>query len=199
MLDSFPVVEVCIDDPRSLVSVLSASQISSIELCTSLVEGGMTPSMGMIKLTRSLVPSTIFLNVLIRPRPGDFLYSEVDKLIIEEDVRVCKELGVDGIVFGALTANGEIDVELVDYVMKLASPMKMTFHRAFDLCKDAKRSFLKLEEMRVPRLLTSGQAATAMEGLELIEWMLSESKYTKIAVGGGVNGANAAKFGIYFE
>lgn len=134
-----------------------------VELCASVLEGGITPSLGIVReaLRRARVP--VF--VIVRPRGGDFLYSEAEFASMRQDVIALKELGVPGVVSGCLTASGEVDRERTADLLRLARPMSFTFHRAFDMVRDPAQALEVLIDLGVDRLLTSGQRATAMEGL----------------------------------
>ena len=134
-----------------------------VELCASVLEGGITPSIGMVReaLRRARVP--VF--VIVRPRGGDFLYSDAEFAGMREDVIALKESGVPGIVTGCLTAGGEVDAERTAELLRLATPMSFTFHRAFDMVRDPVAALETLVGLGVDRLLTSGQRANAIEGL----------------------------------
>ncbi|MDX5437340.1 MAG: copper homeostasis protein CutC, partial [Pontibacter sp.] len=170
-----------------------------VELCDYLSGGGTTPSAGMIEVVRQSIG--IGLHVLIRPRRGDFLYTEAELDVMKKDVEVCKELGVDGVVIGVLDKHGRIDTARTEELMVCAGPMNVTFHRAFDLCADPLRGLRDLLQLKVHRLLTSGQQATALQGASLIR-ELHERAAGKLIVmpGGGVNAANVeeliAKTGV---
>ena len=126
-------VEICID---SVVGAVAAERggADRVELCANLFEGGVTPSAGCIRVTRE--QCALKLHVIIRPRGGDFLYSDAEFAVMREDVRVAKELGADGVVLGLLTAAGEIDASRTRELIALARPLSVTFHRAFDVCRD---------------------------------------------------------------
>src|SRR2546423_7260414 len=137
-----------------------------IELCASLVEGGTTPTYGMIKNCREIF--TVQLFPIIRPRSGDFLYSDEEFDIMVEDVKMCKDLDCDGIVLGFLNPDGTIDRRRTEKLIDLAYPMEVTFHRAFDRCRDPFGAMEQLIELGCQRILTSGQQPTAPLGIKLI-------------------------------
>ena len=151
-------VEACVD---SVESALAAARGGAhrIELCANLVEGGTTPSAGTLAVCRARLEIPIF--VLIRPRGGDFLYSAAELAVMLEDVRRAKETGAHGIVTGVLRADAEIDQDRTGALIAAARPLRVTFHRAFDVCRDAGRALETLIALGVERVLTSGQAATA--------------------------------------
>ncbi len=137
-----------------------------IELCAALTEGGTTASYGTIRQCRESFDTALF--PIIRPRGGDFLYTEEEFEIMQEDVKRCKELQCDGIVTGMLTANGNIDLKRTARLIELAYPMEVTFHRAFDRCNEPMQALEDLIKIGCQRILTSGQQLSAPNGLELI-------------------------------
>ena len=137
-----------------------------IELCANLAEGGTTPSYGTVKQCRDAFDVKIY--PIIRPRGGDFLYTKEEHLIMLQDIRLFKELGCDGVVIGMLNRDGSIDVTRSAQLVEAASPMGVTFHRAFDRCLDPFEALEQLVEMGCERILTSGQLPTVSEGVDLI-------------------------------
>jgi copper homeostasis protein len=137
-----------------------------IELCANLAEGGTTPSYAHIKKCREAFD--ILLYPIIRPRGGDFLYNKDEFSIMKNDIRLCKELGCDGIVIGLLNMDGTIDIARTSELTELAYPMGVTFHRAFDRCKDPFVALEELIEIGCERILTSGQVPSVNEGVDLI-------------------------------
>lgn len=146
--------------------IIQESGAHRIELCDNPAEGGTTPSYGMIKAARKKV--TIDLFPIIRPRGGDFLYSEEEFSIMLDDVTLCKRLGCDGVVIGLLNKDGRIDVGRTAQLVEAAYPLEVTFHRAFDRCRDPFDALEQLVQIGCRRVLTSGQQPTAQEGTELI-------------------------------
>ena len=141
-----------------------------IELCSALSEGGLTPSFGLIKKCRENFSLPIF--PIIRPRSGDFLYSDDEYSIMKNEVGLCKELGCDGIVIGFLKKDGSIDKKRTAKIVERAYPMEVSFHRAFDRCADAYQAMEEIIEAGCQRILTSGQQLTAIEGAELIKKLI---------------------------
>ena len=137
-----------------------------IELCANLAEGGTTPSYAHIKKCREAFEIALF--PIIRPRGGDFLYTKDEFEIMKNDIKLCNELGCEGIVIGLLNMDGTIDMTRTSELIELAYPLEVTFHRAFDRCKDPFAALEELIEIGCQRILTSGQKPTVSEGVELI-------------------------------
>jgi copper homeostasis protein len=169
------IFEVCID---SVEGALAAQQggAQRVELCDNLVEGGTTPSIGTIEVAcRS---ASLGVNVMIRPRGGDFVYSDLEMDVMKADILAAKKCGANGVVFGLLKPNGRIDKPRTRELIELARPMSVTFHRAFDLCRDPGEGLDDLIELGVDRLLTSGQNADALSGADCIKALVTQSKGT---------------------
>jgi len=163
-----------------------------IELCDNYFEGGTTPSYASVNLVINKL--NIPVNVIIRPRGGDFLYSEIEFEIIKQDVIIVKQLGANGIVIGFLNSDGSVDIERTKEIIKLAKPMEVTFHRAFDRCKNPFVALEQLIDLRVDRILTSGQRQTALEGVELISQLVKQAGDKIIIMpGSGVNDNNISE------
>ena len=137
-----------------------------IELCANLAEGGTTPSYAHIKKCREAFAIALF--PIIRPRGGDFLYTKDEFEIMKNDIKLCKELGCEGLVIGLLNMDGTIDMTRTSELIELAYPLEVTFHRAFDRCKDPFAALEELIEIGCHRILTSGQKPTVSEGVDLI-------------------------------
>ena len=185
-------VEVC---ANSFQSALNAQNTGAdrIELCSELAVGGITPSYGLLKVVMQTLE--IPVNVLIRPRSGNFSYSEEEFNIMKEDILLCKELGCAGIVSGILNKDNTIDMERTKELVELTKPMSFTFHRGFDWTPNAINSLKELSDIGVDRILTSGQQKTAIEGLETLQKLLEISD-NKIVImpGGGVKAENILLF-----
>ena len=183
--------EVC---ANGLESCLAAQEggADRVELCAGIPEGGTTPSYGEIKTARRMLTSTR-LHVIIRPRGGDFLYTALELERMEEDIRVAKELGADGVVFGCLNTEGGIDKDSNARLMACAEGMSVTFHRAFDRCKNPEEALEDLVAMGFNRILTSGQQPTALQGVPLLSRLhrQAQGRITLLA-GCGVNESNIA-------
>jgi copper homeostasis protein len=163
-----------------------------IELCAGLSEGGITPSAGHIRNCRENFTTSIY--TIIRPRGGDFLYSDEEFNIMLSDVILCRQLGCDGIVTGVLHRDGSIDIPRTAALVDAAYPLGVTFHRAFDRCADPFRAMEELIDIGCERILTSGQQPVAPAGAELIA-KLNELAADRIIImpGSGVRKENIAE------
>lgn len=166
-----------------------------IELCANLAEGGTTPSLGMIRQCRESF--SVSLYPIIRPRGGDFLYTEEEFTIMLEDVQRCRELGCDGVVIGLLQADGDPDYERTAKLINAAYPLGVTFHRAFDRCREPLAALEKLIDLGCERILTSGQQPAAPAGVELIA-RLQEAAGGRIIImpGSGVRKENIRELAV---
>lgn len=185
--------EIC---ANSVESCLAAQEggADRVELCAGIPEGGTTPSYGEIKLARKLLTKTK-LHVIIRPRGGDFLYTPLELERMEEDIRICRDLGVDGVVFGCLTEEGEVDREANRRLVELARPMSVTFHRAFDRTADPMKALEDIISLGCNRILTSGQQPKAIDGISLLAQLEKKLKEyplppIQLLAGSGVNEEN---------
>lgn len=182
-------VEICIDSVEGAVAA-QAGGAQRVELCDNLVEGGTTPSSGMIAEVRRMV--TLGINVIIRPRGGDFCYSDAEFQVMAQDVAHAKALGADGVVIGLLHPDGTIDSERTAQLITLARPLPVTFHRAFDMVRDQAAALEELIALGIDRVLTSGGEADVIAGLDQITQLVSQSAdRTIIMPGGGVTPENA--------
>ncbi|MDF9797038.1 copper homeostasis protein [Catalinimonas alkaloidigena] len=158
-------IEVCIDSVQSAINAEKGGAVR-VELCDNLFEGGTTPSAGAIAIARKQI--SIGLQVIIRPRGGDFLYSDIEMEIMKHDVQTAKTLGADGVVIGILTPDGKVDKARCAELIAIARPMNVTFHRAFDMTVDPYEALEDVIALGCNRILTSGQQKSAIEGKELI-------------------------------
>ena len=159
-------VEVCANGVESCLAAQEGGA-DRVELCAGIPEGGTTPSYGEIKVARRLLTTTR-LHVIIRPRGGDFLYSDLEVERMAADITVCRDLGVDGVVFGCLNSDGTIDMEKNRYLMDCSRGMSVTMHRAFDRAADPGRALEDAIGLGFERILTSGQQPKAIQGAELL-------------------------------
>ncbi len=186
-----PLIEICVEGIDGLAAAQAAGA-DRVELCASLLEGGLTPSMGVIR--QALKIATIPFHVIIRPRGGDFLYSELEYQTMLDDVRACRELRVAGVVFGCLTADGRIDEARMTALSAAARPMKITCHRAFDMTRDPEEAIEALVRSGVDRVLTSGQRDTALLGLDILKRTHDAARgRIKIMVCGALDETNIAE------
>ena len=155
-----------------------------VELCDNLWDGGTTPSAGAIAAARREL--SIGLNVIIRPRGGDFVYTQLEMEIMRHDVALAKELGADGVVIGMLRPDGSLHLEQYRELVELARPMSVTSHRAFDMCREPFEALEQLIDLGVDRILSSGQRPSAMAGSELLA-RLVETAAERIIVMPGVD------------
>ena len=159
-----------------------------VELCDNIQEGGTTPSYGMIRRARKI---DLPLFAIIRPRGGDFVYTQSEVDVMLDDIAICKQLGVDGVVFGLLLPDGSIDLENTAKLVEAARPMQVTFHRAFDMCRDAEIALAQLADLGIERVLTSGQRNTALEGKEFLAKLNNNlPEGIRLLIGSGVNADN---------
>ncbi|XP_043912653.1 copper homeostasis protein cutC homolog isoform X2 [Protopterus annectens] len=166
-------MEICVDSVESAVNA-ERGGASRIELCSSLLDGGTTPSLGLLQVTKQHVRIPVF--AMIRPRGGDFLYSDREVEVMKADIHLAKSHGVDGIVFGALREDGRIDAELCSELLAVSRPLPVTFHRAFDLVHDPIIAIETLISLGFERVLTSGCDSTALEGLPVIRRLIEQAK-----------------------
>jgi copper homeostasis protein len=167
-----------------------------IELCENPADGGTTPSYGMLKTLREKIKIPVF--PIVRPRGGDFLYSDEEFKVMKKDVLLIKDLGFDGVVIGLLKKNGAIDIHRTSKLVELAYPLDVTFHRAFDRAKDPEQSLEDAIICGCTRILTSGQVPKAFDGKELIKQLIQQAdKRIIIMPGSGVRSNNIAEIASY--
>jgi copper homeostasis protein len=182
------ILEICADSVESAVAA-EAGGANRIELCSSLLEGGVTPSAGLISTIRSRLAIDIY--VMVRPRGGDFCYSPAEFETMEQDVLTAKQLGAHGIVFGILTEDGGIDVDRTRHLVEIARPLKSTFHRAFDMSRELSKSLADVITTGADRILTSGGEQNVEDGLPAIAKVVrAAGPRISIMAGGGVSEAN---------
>jgi len=200
------VLEACVDSTEAAVLAVGAGA-NRVELCANLVEGGTTPSVGAIEKAVADVAAEVM--VMIRPRAGDFAYSRRDLAIMERDIEAAQEAGAAGVVFGCLTTDGEIDRDTTRTLVQEARPLAVTFHRAFDVCRDPHEALASLIDLGVDRVLTSGHKPSATEGLDLIAALVDAADDRIVVMPGvGINAGNimrvlaatrAREFHVYTE
>jgi len=186
------ILEICASNYQSALNAQIAGA-HRIELCTELSVGGLTPSFGLLKHVLQNLKIPVF--VLIRPRSGNFFFSESEFVIMTNDIKICKDLGCKGIVSGVLNEKGSIDIARTEKLIALSKPLPFTFHRAFDLTPDPFQALEHLIDLGVERILTSGQENSADLGIDLLQ-QLKEKANGRITIlpGGGINSENSTLF-----
>lgn len=183
-----PIIEVCSYNYQSAVNAMN-SGADRIELCDNMYEGGTTPSFGLIAKLREILD--IDINVMIRPRGGDFYYDDFEFEVMKQDIRTCNQLGINGVVFGILNPDGSVDKGRNSELRDIASNMSVTFHRAFDMTADLFSSLDDLVSIGINRILTSGGFNTAWDGREVIKDLAIQSKGNIVIMpGSGINFQN---------
>lgn len=183
--------EVCTENVAG-VRAAAAAGAHRLELCSALAEGGVTPSLGLVRQAKKA--TTLPLHVLVRPRAGDFCYSADELAVMLGDIDLLKEAGADGLVFGALNRDATLNLPHMRALLAAADPLPVTFHRAFDVCREPQVVLEQLVALGVTRLLTSGQAADALAGLPLLRALTEQAAgRLNVMAGGGIRPANAAR------
>ncbi len=180
--NTLPLIEICVEGIDGLLAAQRAGA-DRVELCASLMEGGITPSFGTVRmaLARAAVP----FHVIVRPRGGDFLYSDTEFASMLADVEILRDLGVAGVVVGCLTCAGTIDEQRMEALVGAAGPLAVTCHRAFDMTSDPAEALEALVRCKVGRVLTSGQRDTALEGIDLLAALVKQAAGRIIVMGCG--------------
>ena len=165
-------LEICTNSVASCIEAQNGGAYR-VELCAAIPEGGTTPSYGEISVAREMLD--IKLNVIIRPRSGDFLYSEIEHKTMLKDIEIAKSLGADGVVFGCLTADGDVDIERNKELLDAAGDMDTTFHRAIDKCRNPFEALEDIIKLGFNRILTSGQQPKADKGIPLLKELVEKA------------------------
>ncbi len=180
------ILECCVDSVESAMEAEKGGA-NRLELCSALVIGGLSPSKALFEQIRK--NTSIKIHVLLRPRFGDFCYTEYEHQIIKEEIRMFKRLGADGVVIGTLRPDGTLNMEQMEELVDEAKGMSITLHRAFDMSKDPMQTLAQAKELRIHTILTSGQKNACINGTELLRKLVIEAKDTvDILIGGGVDG-----------
>lgn len=179
------VLECCVDSVESAIAAEKGGA-NRLELCANLIIGGTTPSLALYEEVRK--HTSIRVHVLLRPRFGDFLYTEHEFAILEREVAMFREAGADGVVIGCLTKDGDLDLTQMKRLKKAAGDMSITLHRAFDVCKDPFKTLEECKELGIHTILTSGQENHCLDGQELIQQLAQKADgKVDILVGAGVS------------
>ena len=190
-MSTSPILEVCLESAAGVAAAREGGA-DRVELCTSLLEGGLTPSAGLIAASREV--DEIGLMVMIRPRGGDFLYSEAEFDVMLRDIETARSLGADGVVFGLLRPDGTIDEARTSALVEAARPLSVTFHRAFDMSRDLSESLAALKRCDVDRVLTSGGFRAAPEGLDVLRSLVEQAGDDLVVMPGcGIREHNVAE------
>ncbi|AXY01824.1 copper homeostasis protein CutC [Vibrio alfacsensis] len=186
-------LEVCIDNIESLHNAI-AGGATRIELCSSLALGGLTPSYGFMQQAAKL--SSVPVYAMIRPRQGDFFYSEEEIEMMRWDIEAAHQAGLNGVVFGVLTQDGDIHMPYATALCEFAQALGLgvTFHRAFDQCRDAEKALEEIISLGCERILTSGLAASAPQGIDVLTVLVAKAKgRIAIMAGAGINADNVSQ------
>ncbi len=179
-------------------SALQAHQMGAnrLELCENANEGGTTPSYGTLKLVKDKISIPVF--PIIRPRGGDFLYTQDEFETMQKDILLCKKLGYEGVVIGLLNTNGTVDIERTKLLVQLAYPLEVTFHRAFDRTVNAAQAVEDIIACGCSRILTSGQVPNAFDGKDLIKQLITQAGDRIIMMpGSGIRSSNIKEIASY--
>jgi copper homeostasis protein len=177
-----PLIELCVEGIDGFLAAQEAGA-DRVELCASLMEGGLTPSLATIRA--AVKAARIPVHVIIRPRGGDFLYSDTEFATMVEDIKALRNEGVSGVVIGCLAPDGRIDEARTKALVEAARPMSVTCHRAFDMTADAREALEALIRCRIDRVLTSGQRDTAVEGIAILKSAVEQAAGRIVVMGCG--------------
>lgn len=181
-------LEVCVDTAEGAIAA-ELGGATRIELCGNLIIGGTTPSISLLEIVKENIK--IPVHTIIRPRFGDFCYTDLEFEEIKRQVISMKKYGADGIVVGILKPDGSLDKERMEVLIGLAKPMNVILHRAFDVCRDPFEALETAKELGIQGILTSGQKETALEGAGLLEMLIKKAnREIDIMPGGGVNSSS---------
>ncbi len=185
------IVEVCANSVASALNAQAAGA-DRLEICTELGVGGITPSHGLLEYLRKVI--SIPMHVLIRPRSGDFVYSDAEFAVMLADIGYCLKLGYDGIVSGVLLKSAQVDVRRTKLLVEAAGTLPFTFHRAFDWVDEPMDALRALEEIGVSYILSSGQSESARTGMGLLKQLHKEARRCGIIAAAGIRAAEALEF-----
>ncbi|MBQ8857017.1 MAG: copper homeostasis protein CutC [Lachnospiraceae bacterium] len=181
------ILEVCVDSVESAVNA-EAGDADRIELCGDLIVGGITPSLALFERIREKID--IPIHVLLRPRFGDFLYSDEEMEVLIRQAKAFAKAGADNLVIGCLTPDGRLDLEAMKRIIDAADGTPINLHRAFDMCRDLDEALEDAKQLGIVSILTSGGYASALEGLEVLDRLKKNSGNIDIMAGAGMNAKN---------
>jgi copper homeostasis protein len=188
-------LEVCVDSVESAIAAARGGA-QRVELCSALIEGGITPSTGLISAVRESIGIEVF--AIVRPRGGDFVYSEAELEVMRRDITSAKAMALDGVVLGVLKTDDTVDLQRTRELVELARPLQVTFHRGFDLCKDPASALEDVIASGADRLLTAGGRADAMKGLSTIANLQHQGGgRIRIMAGGGIRLGNVRTIALH--
>lgn len=184
------VLEVCVDSLESAIAAINGGA-DRLELCSSLIEGGLTPTPGFLIQIQNMNSRNISVYCLLRCRPGNFIYSPDEIEVMKEDAKILRKNGANGFVFGALSEHGDVNMKFCREIIKACHPLPVTFHRAFDFCKRPTIEVEVIIDLGFQRILTSGKQQTAQMGVKLIKKLMEQvGNRIIIMPGGGINKEN---------
>jgi copper homeostasis protein len=178
------IIEICLDSVAGVRAAVEAGA-ARVELCSALLEGGLTPTPGMIERAVEAAAGRVKVHVIIRPRGGDFLYDADEFAVMERDIDAAKAAGADGVVIGILNADASIDRVRTAALIARARPLSVTFHRAFDVSRDPLGSLDMLIDLGIDRLLSSGQEPSVLQGAPLIRDLITRADGRIVIMPGG--------------
>lgn len=181
------ILEVCVDSVESAVNAAQGGA-DRIELCGDLIVGGTTPSLALYEQIREKI--TIPIHVLLRPRFGDFLYSEEEKEVLLRQAKIFSKAGADSLVIGCLTADGQLDLETMKRIMDAGNGTPCNLHRAFDMCRNLHQALEDAKKLDIRSILTSGGKASAIDGIQTLDQLKKEAGTIDIMAGSGMNSKN---------
>ncbi|MGH4117380.1 copper homeostasis protein CutC [Clostridium sp.] len=182
------ILEVCVDSVESAMEAVKGGT-NRLEVCSNLIIGGTTPNINLFKILREKV--SLKMNVLIRPRYGDFCYTENEFEIMKRDIRMFKKAGASGVVIGMLKPDGTLNIDGMKQLIAEAEGMHVTLHRAFDLCRDPLATLEEAKKLGINSILTSGQKNSCTQGKELLKKLVEKSEHKiEILIGSGINSSN---------
>ncbi|MCB2298752.1 copper homeostasis protein CutC [Clostridium tagluense] len=182
------ILEVCVDSVESAMEAIKGGA-NRLELCSALIIGGTTPNINLFELIKE--KTNIKMNILIRPRYGDFCYTEDEFEIMKRDIQMFEKAGASGVVIGILKPDGSLDIDRMKELIEVAEGMHITLHRAFDVCINPFTTLEEAKKLGISSILTSGQKNKCTEGRELLKELVEKSEdKIEILIGSGINSGN---------